>query len=96
MAGIPTPGPSSGLAEDAAGQAIDLLLTDIVMTHMGGRELAERLLARQAVSRVLYTSGYADESMLHHGRLEPGTELMPKPFSPDTLLNRVREVLAER
>jgi signal transduction histidine kinase/ActR/RegA family two-component response regulator len=72
---------------------IHLLLTDVVLPEMNGRELADRLDADRPGLPVLYMSGYTDSAILHHGRLEPSTEFLPKPFMPETLLRRVREVL---
>lgn len=81
------------VAEAAETGAIDLLLTDVIMPIMGGKELADRLLSERGVGSVLYTSGYAEASSPRFGRLEPGAEFMPKPFSPKTLIRRVRETL---
>jgi CheY-like chemotaxis protein len=72
---------------------LDLLLTDVVMPGMSGPELAERLAREQVGLRVLYMSGYADEAIGHHGVLEPGVEFLQKPFTPQDLAQRVREVL---
>jgi signal transduction histidine kinase len=72
---------------------IDLLLTDIVMPLMGGRELADRLRASHAITKVLYTSGYSDGAVISQGRLNPETEFISKPFTPESLVRRVREVL---
>jgi PAS domain S-box-containing protein len=71
----------------------DLLLTDVVMPEMGGKELAERLLARHRHLRVLYTSGYTAEAIARHGVLEPDIAFLQKPYSSDALARKVREVL---
>ncbi|HXA11820.1 MAG TPA: response regulator, partial [Mycobacterium sp.] len=72
---------------------IHLLLTDVVMPAMGGRELARRLLHRRPHLRVLYTSGYADTAIVHHGVVESDVAFIQKPYTPDSLLHKVREVL---
>jgi CheY-like chemotaxis protein len=74
---------------------IHLLLTDVVMPGMSGRELAERLVVDYPALEVLYLSGYTDEAIAHHGLLQAGIELLHKPFTPDVLARRVREVLDE-
>jgi len=75
------------------GGAIDLLLTDVVMPHMGGRRLAEHMKVSHPRTRVLYMSGYTDDAILRHGVLEETAAFMEKPFSPETLARKVREVL---
>jgi two-component system cell cycle sensor histidine kinase/response regulator CckA len=80
------------LAERYKG-AIHLLLTDVVMPIMGGRELAEALSTMRAGIRVLYMSGYADDAALERRLREQGTALLSKPFLPDDLAIKVREVL---
>jgi CheY-like chemotaxis protein len=72
---------------------IQLLVTDVVMPGMSGRELARRLLEQRPDTKVLYLSGYADDAVERHGVLDPGTAFMQKPFSPAALASRVREVL---
>lgn len=75
---------------------IDLLLTDVVMPQMSGRELAVRLTSRRPDLVVMFMSGYTGDVMAEHGLLEPGVLLLPKPFSAPTLLRRLREALDSR
>jgi CheY-like chemotaxis protein len=72
---------------------IDLLLTDMVMPRMGGQELSSRLLELRPGTRVLYMSGYSENAIIHHGVIEEGTDFIEKPFSPEALTRRIREVL---
>ncbi|HWH00806.1 MAG TPA: PAS domain S-box protein [Pilimelia sp.] len=75
------------------GQQLDLLLTDVVMPHMLGKELADRVTQRFPHVRVLYMSGYARPVLAEEGTLEPGVALVSKPFSEQALLSAVRDVL---
>lgn len=72
---------------------IDLLFTDIVMPEMTGRQLADRLLEHMPHLKVLYTTGYTRNAVVHNGILDPGTNFLPKPFNLDQLALKVREVL---
>lgn len=74
-------------------EPIDLLFTDVVMPHMGGRELAVALLATRPDMRVLFMSGYAESAIEHQGELIPGAAFLSKPFTPDALAAKVRAVL---
>ena len=73
--------------------SIDLLMTDVIMPQMSGRELAQRLKLLQPSLKVLYTSGYTDDMLAHHGVLESTVFLLQKPFSPDELAKKLRQVL---
>ena len=72
---------------------ICLLLTDVIMPGINGRELARQLLGRNPEIKVLYMSGYTENTIGRHGILEPGTYFLQKPFTPPALTNKVREIL---
>ncbi|MBA4062986.1 MAG: hybrid sensor histidine kinase/response regulator [Isosphaera sp.] len=90
----------AGNGREAAGVAaghpgpLHLLLTDVVMPGgVGGRQVAEAVLARHPGAKVLFTSGYTDDTVVRHGVLENGTHFLQKPFSPAALAQKVRDVL---
>lgn len=76
--------------------SIDILLTDVVMPLLNGRELAKRLCANAPHIAVIYMSGYADDVLAYHGTLNEGTILIQKPFRPAALFSKLREVLDGR
>ncbi|WP_312015460.1 ATP-binding protein [Bradyrhizobium manausense] len=74
----------------------DLLLTDIIMPGMNGRQLADELVARRVPLKVLYMTGYSRNAIVHQGRLDPGVSLLQKPISQSLLALKVRELLDKR
>jgi len=74
-------------------ERLHLLLTDVVMPKMGGRELVRHLLSRHPDVKVLYMSGYPDGALGEDGVLEPGAILLQKPFTPQGMVDKVRRVL---
>jgi PAS domain S-box-containing protein len=85
----------SGLAVVESGVPIDLLFTDVVMPGtLKSPELARKARARLPNIAVLFTSGYTENSIVHGGRLDPGVELLSKPYSRETLARKVRDVLS--
>jgi PAS domain S-box-containing protein len=81
------------LAQETVGERIHLLLTDVVLPQMSGKELADQLKTFRPDLKVLYTSGYTDFAVVHHGVLNSGTHFLQKPFSLKTLSQKVREAL---
>ncbi len=72
---------------------IHLMVTDMVMPEMSGREVADRLKPLRPNMKVLFMSGFTDKAMVHHGELDRGMAFLQKPFTPQTLARKVREVL---
>jgi CheY-like chemotaxis protein len=76
------------------GEPFDLLFTDVILPGgMNGRELADEVTKRRPGLKVLYTSGYTDNSIVHHGRLDEGVRLLTKPYRKNQLAQMVREAL---
>ena len=82
------------LHQQHPGDPIHLLLTDVVMPGMSGRELAETLQPLRPEMKVMYMSGYTEDAVIRHGVSEEGATFLGKPFSPATLTDKIREVLA--
>ena len=75
---------------------VDLLLTDVIMPVMGGRELARRATSFEPAIKVVYMSGYTDDTLAFHGEPQPGSAHIEKPFTPTTLAEKLRQVLSAR
>jgi CheY-like chemotaxis protein len=89
-----TPTEALQLAESHVG-SIDLLLTDVIMPEMNGRDLANKLLDLDRHIRPLYMSGYTANVIAHHGVLDKGVQFIAKPFSKNDLSLKIREVLSQ-
>jgi nitrogen-specific signal transduction histidine kinase/CheY-like chemotaxis protein len=89
-------GPEALVLADQHSGPIDLLITDVVMPGMGGRDVSLTLGPKRPAMKILYLSGYTDQTVIHHGVLEPGVAFLQKPFTPDVLARKVRELLDER
>jgi two-component system cell cycle sensor histidine kinase/response regulator CckA len=74
---------------------VDLLVTDVIMPGMNGKELAARIEQLRSKVPVLYVSGYTEETIDRHAVLGPDDLYLPKPFSPDQLIEKVRQAFAE-
>ncbi len=90
----PTPVAALIVAEQDQGP-IHLLITDVVMPGMNGKELRERLRTTHPELKCLFMSGYTANVIAHHGVLEDGVQFLQKPFTLQTLVEKVREVLEE-
>ena len=91
---LPTPSPTQAiqLANESTGK-IDLLITDVVMPEMNGRELSEQLRTLHPDAKVLFMSGYTANVIAHRGVLEDGVYFIPKPFSKKDMAVKIREAL---
>jgi two-component system cell cycle sensor histidine kinase/response regulator CckA len=92
-------GPSPEEALAAAGSysgPISLMLTDVILPRMSGPQIAEALRSSRPDTRVLFMSGYTDDAIGHHGILAPGVHFLQKPFTSESLLHKVRDVLDEQ
>ncbi len=86
-------GPKEAIRMIEAGQQLSLLFTDVVMPDMSGRQLVDMLRKKNPKLKVLYTTGYTRNAIVHNGILDPGTQLLPKPFSLEDLAEKVRSIL---
>ena len=78
------------------GEQIHLLLTDVIMPGMSGRQLAEKILKKRPDTKIVYMTGYTDDMVVQHKVLEPGVQLLQKPFTKIDLAQKVRATLDER
>ncbi|HEY2330101.1 MAG TPA: response regulator [Verrucomicrobiae bacterium] len=81
------------VANECKGQPIRLVVTDVIMPQMGGKVMAEWLKSTYPGIKILFTSGYMDDVIAHHGVLEPDVAFLPKPYTPAALTRKVREML---
>ena len=77
------------------GHSFDLLFTDVIMPGMNGRQLADEMLKVRPGLRVLFTSGYTENAIIHHGRLDEGVLLLAKPYRKSEMAMMIRKALAE-
>jgi len=81
------------VADERQGQPIALVITDVIMPRMGGKAMAEWLQTTNPDLKILFTSGYTEDAIAHHGVLDEGIEFLPKPYTPATLARKVRKLL---
>jgi CheY-like chemotaxis protein len=81
------------LAQEHKGSPIRLVVTDVIMPLMGGKVMAEWLKTTYPDLKILFTSGYTDDAIAQHGVLDAGVEFLSKPYTPATLVRKVREML---
>ncbi len=87
---------ASALSVIDGGEKIDLLLTDVILPGPNGRALANQALARRPGLKVLFMTGYSRNAIVHHGRLDPGVDVIHKPLTQAALAAKVRDVLDSR
>jgi DNA-binding NtrC family response regulator len=81
---------------DQRTEPIHLLLTDVVLKQMSGRELSEIMVARRPKMKIIFMSGYTDDAVVHHGVLSQSTAFLQKPFTTQALVKMMREVLDQK
>jgi CheY-like chemotaxis protein len=86
---------SEALAMVKSGAAFDLLFTDVIMPGLNGRQLADEILKIMPGLKVLFTSGYTENAIIHHGRLDEGVLLLAKPYRKSDMAIMIRKALAE-
>ncbi|HVB31447.1 MAG TPA: PAS domain-containing protein [Gemmatimonadaceae bacterium] len=86
-------GPEALRVLEELGGKVDLMITDVVMPNMSGRELAERVRQRWPGIRIVFASGYSDDAIIRHGVMEGRESLLQKPYTSESLLRKVREAL---
>ncbi len=82
-----------GLALLRERRDVELLFTDVVLPGLNGRQLADQALTMRPDIKVLFTTGYTRNAIVHNGRLDEGVELITKPFTFDALASKVRQIL---
>jgi DNA-binding response OmpR family regulator len=80
---------------ETCAEPIHLLLTDVIMPGMSGRQLAEKILSKRPQMKIVYMTGYTDDMVVQHKVLEPGVQLLQKPFTKAELAMKVRATLDE-
>jgi CheY-like chemotaxis protein len=86
---------TEALALVHTGHAFDLLFTDVIMPGMNGRQLADEILKVRPGLKVLFTSGYTENAIIHHGRLDEGVLLLAKPYRKSDMALMIRKALAD-
>jgi CheY-like chemotaxis protein len=86
---------TEAIALARAGHPFDLLFTDVIMPGMNGRQLADEILKIRPGLRVLFTSGYTENAIIHHGRLDEGVLLLAKPYRKSDMAIMIRKALAD-
>ena len=86
-------GAAAALKHIESDRAIKLLFTDIVMPDVNGRKLADQALSLNPNLKVLFTTGFTRNAVIHHGTLDPGVNFIAKPFTIEALARKIRQVL---